>query len=211
MARAIHLLIEPGDARASAPVNTIFANLVVQSGDIRAVNLRDEGIDENVTEADVFTESIPEFNVESLNAVTSPVNVVWAPVLIGAVTLRLTGAGGGPFTVAADEFLRVRAQFSCPTNPAGLLWGVPPARRVAARIAHFPSGGALTPVPNSVKRRGNSDVTAARGVNAHFSLFYLLGPGTYDFIETQTQLEGGAGTYRVNFGSMHGTLFKRAA
>ena len=209
MSRHSYTPVVPGDdARDATVVNTLFSDLVTVSTDIDGINVRREGIDPYVCAAELAHRTDGTYRRATANS-ASLVNVALAQLSLGGYAMRITG----PFTIASGEVGRIRAAFAAWTDATGgPLWGIPPNRQVEGVLVYQESGGAPTPttITNSNRVRGSVAV-AGDGANGFFRLIGRLPAATYDWVEIQTRLVGGAGTYQIGYASLDMLVLPGAA
>lgn len=198
------------NARDAEVVNTNFAFIEGLVAKLAAAEFREEGLDRQALADEIVARRSGAFSkVISGGSDTTLTNTVFAVPTISGVQMRLDSGGGG-FTIAADEKMVIRAAVFCPTNPTPL-YGVPAGRTVEARLSRQLSGGGVVLLTGSQAHTGTQGLPTVPGNSGSLYLVGELGPGTYDFVQMETRIVGGAGTYRLNYASILGRIYKRVS
>lgn len=198
---------QPGDDRAVVDVNDAFTNFSTQSTNVQAINVAQEALDDGSLADNLATS---HFNTESGDGVTLLANTAYPGALGGAGNvINGINMAIGPVAIGADEQLRVKGAFDLDTITGGA-FGIPVDSQLEIRFVTR-IGGVPTAYPLSRMRKktANEPGLYTQGMDGQIATTYWFdGPATFDTVELQFKLDA-AGTYRANFGSVIGTLFKR--
>lgn len=194
MSRITLDLPEPGEARSSGPINTAFSAIATASTALTNDNFAREGLEwRNLANA-TPTERVLHQNDATAATFT---NTSPAILTLGATTFS------GSVTVASGERLLLRGVVHFETDYTGPTYGIPASRYVGA---DFTTDAGATTVGAARVRRGMPTLTG--GINGILRTFHVITtPGTYD-IGLMTNINGGAGTYRVGRASFAVTRYK---
>lgn len=185
---------QPGEARASQPVNTAFSAIATVSTILTADNFVREGIDYRCLGS---TTAIERVLHQVASTATTFNNTTAAILVLGATTFS------GAVTVAANERLLLRGSVAFETDVAGPTWGIVAARYVGV---DFTDDNGATTIGGARTRRGVfASVTGGNGILRTFHV--ITTPGTYT-IGLMTFTDNAASNYRVARASFAVTRYK---
>lgn len=193
MSRITLDLPEPGEARSSGPINTAFSAIATASTALTNDNFAREGLEwRNLANATPIERVLHQYDATA----TTFTNTSPALLVLGATTFS------GAVTVASGERLLIRGVVHFETDYAGPTYGIPASRYVGADLT---TDNGSTTVGDARTRRGMGTLGGLNGILRTFHV--ITTPGSYT-VGLMTNINGGAGTYRVGRAALAVTRYK---